>query len=602
VQHDSQRKGIVLTFPKLRRYNIQVRAGTTRHGDCQKGPVPLVVAVTGHRDLRPGDTEYLQKQVLAILQELTDKYPFTPIELLSGLAEGADRIVARVAVQSGVTLLACLPMDRALYEMDFETADSRCEFEDLLRRAREIITMPLASGSTAESVKQRGPRRNLQYQLLAEYLVQHSQILIALWDGMDTKLVGGTAAVVKAQLSGTSVCNELDFPETGPVYWIATPREKNSVPRDPRNPNRTIEPLERVSLFHFRFEHEHAAKTNYERIYTRMDQFNRDVLKERTKLDATRAKSMDWLLPPAMRIGVPRPLYSLIENYATADALAIHYQTLTRGAFWLLFFVFGLGALVCFEVFSHGSPNWRGASLFLYIGLIVTGYALYRRARSNELKTRYLDYRALAEGLRVQIFWHFAGLNGQVADHYLRKQKSDLDWIRNAIRAWSAAASRGLRSESNLAIVHKHWVQNQADYFTKRAKQNSAEAKCEDRITHGLLVLTFAAALLTWIANFTHHLSDPSHKAVAVTMAILPGIAGAIAGYGLKMAHREQGRRYESMREIFNRGAVCLDAALKESNEALAKQLIRDLGDEALAENGDWVLLHRERAIEVPWR
>jgi hypothetical protein len=56
------------------------------------------------------------------------------------------------------------------------------------------------------------------------------------------------------------------------------------------------------------------------------------------------------------------------------------------------------------------------------------------------------------------------------------------------------------------------------------------------------------------------------------------------------------------MAEIFSRGAVCLEFALRDTDYGLAKSLIRELGDEALAENGDWVLLHRERAIEVPWR
>jgi hypothetical protein len=31
-----------------------------------------------------------------------------------------------------------------------------------------------------------------------------------------------------------------------------------------------------------------------------------------------------------------------------------------------------------------------------------------------------------------------------------------------------------------------------------------------------------------------------------------------------------------------------------------AEALIRNLGSEALMENGDWVILHRERPLEVP--
>jgi hypothetical protein len=31
-----------------------------------------------------------------------------------------------------------------------------------------------------------------------------------------------------------------------------------------------------------------------------------------------------------------------------------------------------------------------------------------------------------------------------------------------------------------------------------------------------------------------------------------------------------------------------------------AKECLRKLGQEALAENGDWVLLHRERPLKIP--
>jgi hypothetical protein len=52
------------------------------------------------------------------------------------------------------------------------------------------------------------------------------------------------------------------------------------------------------------------------------------------------------------------------------------------------------------------------------------------------LSDKYQDYRALAEGMRVQFYWRLAGLKLSVADHYLRKQRSELDWICSAIRVW----------------------------------------------------------------------------------------------------------------------------------------------------------------------
>ena len=42
-----------------------------------------------------------------------------------------------------------------------------------------------------------------------------------------------------------------------------------------------------------------------------------------------------------------------------------------------------------------------------------------------------------------------------------------------------------------------------------------------------------------------------------------------------------------------------LDAAIKDENIALAIELIRELGLEELAENGNWLLMHRERPVLV---
>src|SRR5437773_400418 len=60
--------------------------------------LPLVIGITGHRDLRGEDRAALEQQVRGIFMDLRNRYPATPLYLLSPLAEGADRLVARVAL------------------------------------------------------------------------------------------------------------------------------------------------------------------------------------------------------------------------------------------------------------------------------------------------------------------------------------------------------------------------------------------------------------------------------------------------------------------------------------------------------------------------
>src|SRR5438094_7688168 len=81
--------------------------------------LPLVLGITGHRDLRDEDIPGLEAAVKAIFADLQARCPNTPLMLLSPLAEGADRLAARVALDMGVRLVVPLPMPRQLYLDDF---------------------------------------------------------------------------------------------------------------------------------------------------------------------------------------------------------------------------------------------------------------------------------------------------------------------------------------------------------------------------------------------------------------------------------------------------------------------------------------------------
>src|SRR5512137_2838318 len=89
------------------------RAGTRGYA------VPLVVAVTGHRDLVASEIPRLRKMVREFLLRLRDAYPGRIVAVMSPLAEGADRLVAEEAITLRMPLHVPLPMPRGLYLRDF---------------------------------------------------------------------------------------------------------------------------------------------------------------------------------------------------------------------------------------------------------------------------------------------------------------------------------------------------------------------------------------------------------------------------------------------------------------------------------------------------
>src|SRR5512139_444809 len=94
-------------------------AGPGRRSGRRSYAVPLVVAVTGHRDLVPAEIPFIRSRVRDCLFSLRYEYPSRIIVVMSALAEGADRLVAEEALKLGLPLSVVLPMPRAMYEQDF---------------------------------------------------------------------------------------------------------------------------------------------------------------------------------------------------------------------------------------------------------------------------------------------------------------------------------------------------------------------------------------------------------------------------------------------------------------------------------------------------
>ena len=65
------------------------------------GLVPIVVAATGHRVIPSQDEDDLRKAVSDALGAIAQENSNSPCILISALAEGADRLIARCALDLG---------------------------------------------------------------------------------------------------------------------------------------------------------------------------------------------------------------------------------------------------------------------------------------------------------------------------------------------------------------------------------------------------------------------------------------------------------------------------------------------------------------------
>ncbi len=120
---------------------------------------------------------------------------------MSPLAEGADRIVAQVAMDKyGMALHVPLPLPFELYKTDFETKESLDRFKQLVGKSEMYYELSTRFGSieTLASHVDGTPNeaRNRQYALVGARIAETCDELLAVFDGRPAEGTGGTAQVV----------------------------------------------------------------------------------------------------------------------------------------------------------------------------------------------------------------------------------------------------------------------------------------------------------------------------------------------------------------------------------------------------------------------
>lgn len=136
------------------------------------------VGVTGHRLLQ--DQRLVSERIHETLASILRTHGH--VVAYSALAIGADTLFAESALALGMSLVAVVPFTR--FEDDFETETSRATYHRLLGSAVAAVSLPFEE------------RSDDAYQAAGRWIVEHCQLLVAVWDGFRTTDQGGTADVI----------------------------------------------------------------------------------------------------------------------------------------------------------------------------------------------------------------------------------------------------------------------------------------------------------------------------------------------------------------------------------------------------------------------
>jgi len=559
----------------------------------------LTIGVTGHRDLLADEIPALKKKVREFFLQLKSDFPDLDLQVITPLAEGSDRLVADVASELGFDLIVPLPMPQADYERDFSSPGAVDQFRESLNNSRVIYlrTLQNVSGESLSLEERTG-----QYAQLGIFISNHSQVLLALWDGKPSSEVGGTASVVNYHLTaimpGFSMAedspNLLADNENDLVYHIACSRDRpEGQPREGLSSLNTTWVTSRFGL-----ETSELMPLEYQVMWQRLEEYGRDAAKYALAIEEDGAN----LLETAPDYELPIGTDTISEQHRKADWLAIHFQKrISLG----LVAIHSLAVLIGLIFIMYSEFDGFDFLVNFFLLAFFAGFMLYKIGERRQWHRKHLDYRALAEGLRVQFYWCLAGVidvqSAEFAyDNFLQKQDVDLGWIRHVMRNVSLSRSRDqVPPEAWVDWVIEEWVGDEAGKTGQLSYYRSKEMEKARRFRRttflGRITLWVGMLIAVILAIAGTDMTDDHRTYLLVLMGILPLFAGVRDAYSHKKAEKELIKQYRFMSGILANARRLLDSS---DNVDFRRAVLRALGNAALEEGAEWILMHRERPLE----
>ena len=528
-----------------------------------KKKIPLIVGVTGHIALRPSDLPALRRSVKSELARLKARCPHTPIAMLTSLAAGGDLLCADVAREMGIPILAALPMEPEIYRRDFTEADAD-RFDGHCAGAEWTGVVP-----PVERVPERRSRSDA-FRQAGIYVATHSHVLLALWDGSaPDEHACGTSAAVDIALRGNY------RPQTGSPVHKGTAEVVVHIlaPRDASD---------RRAAGAVRYLGDEAA---LEDILSRTEAFNR----------LAAGGDGGGTLLPKEACGDDPLLGRMNALYHAASGLSRSFARKYRRILALLAAASTLLAFA-FLMYDEVDAIW----MILVCGAMLGAALLCRRyAVRSDCHCRYIEYRALAEWLRVQVYLRYAGSPLQVT--------SLLTWTQSLETGWIAAALRAVTIGSEPKEAHdirECWVEVQRTYHQKASRRTALDVSRSERVVHVAFIVSASLYIAALVLEGLFGGLAPRPLAVLqniegyrtllkVALGTLSTATVFIANYYGRQSLSRKLSDHGKMEAFYARISEML--AEYGQSEALLERLAR----EELIENGNWLSYQRDNAPDV---
>ncbi len=510
--------------------------------------IPVAIGISGHRAIRGEDVPALRTAVKEQLEAVRAACPHSPLQVLTSLAEGADLLCAEAAAELGIPLVAVLPMEAGEYTKDFSPED-KAAFERHCAAARQVLIAPHTEPIPAEGVS-----TEYLYRQAGLYVSRHSHVLLALWDGREGRSGCGTAEAVQFSLT-----------ERRGVVHIAAPRREKAE-----------EPAGSI--------HKLGDWAGVNDTLARTDTFNRAA----AALPA--GGGTDRLLPEG---GAGDDCSERLETlYGSANRLSLNAAERYRKSLAVIACISTV-LTMAFLLYDEVELTWM---IFIVGAMLLTVWQYYRAAVRGDHHRAYVEYRALAEWLRVQVFLRYAGSRLQVTDLLTWSQKEETCWVQQALDVVCTGPDSGIVRD-----IRDCWVEDQRAYHGNAGKKSLRKDIASERtvktallVTVGLYLfaLLFEISLSAGLLWKVFPATNPRIWRTVLKVAV--GSMSVLTLFVSNYYGKQSLDRVTSDHGKMERFYADMSRKLQESGQTEA--LLEELAREELIENGNWVSYQRGNA------
>jgi hypothetical protein len=535
-------------------------------------PFRVRIGVTGHRTLP--EPERIAATIRDVLDtriwQLFDR-PLPPgrratplaFTVLTPLAEGADRLVAKEILKiPNAEIEVVLPLAREDYLRDFAAAESKAEFEELCRKARLVSVLKPSPQAVAGAPAGSEEERKRAYEQVGRHVVDHCDVLIAVWDGKPSRGRGGTAEIV------------------------AFAREKRL-------------PLIIVSSdYPGQIILEKGAGLNGQ-AYDRIGMFNQfPIPEEERQAYANKLYDDVFATPEGEKLCAPvkaRIRQRLIPWYVRASLIAKRNQ---KRYFRSGSIVYALSPVAVAAVaLGILAPTWALAAFLFELVVLLTVYFVIRLADRSHVHKKWIEARFLAEQVRSAIFLFSCAVKpaAMAPSPFMRSALRADEWI---VRTFGEILTRAGEPETDersdcaacISFARARWLGPQIKFHAAKAAKSGRLSRLLEKAGRITFVAAIGAAgwhLFSFIPGNRGFLVTMEKTAVFLAI-VLPALGAAIGGV---RAHREYSR--------LEKRSQYMEAALRELDQRFAAaaesgeldMLLKETEQLMLQETQDWLML-----------